>query len=310
MSHAGPLFFGFPLHELAEDDSRIVRYLTRAWTNEHGTPPSDLDEDLDKLRPLFQSHVTGTRVREHVKSLKPLRMSRPFIPEVFFLAVDADRGLVTPEGRALIEAAQDQTEPQAASLVDTIAQFYGDSLRAWMAKSIETGLVPLPSAGFAMFLLINGSVGQQRAMQFPSEKHEEADLATVIMDVASIFSTTLHGPAIKAKERVQLRTSWVVSQAVRHLGNSMSRGSDRKTGLASIWVEEDHTNALLSDISVAIRARSRATHSDVEAAFDAAVAEYERGRVILGAWGISHERRRQTLQIREDFLEAFYRVRP
>ncbi|WP_152926108.1 hypothetical protein [Microbacterium sp. GCS4] len=302
--------FGFPLHELAEDDSRIVRYLTRAWTTEHGAPPFDLEDDLDKLRPLFQSHVTGTRVREHVKALTPVPMSRPFIPEVFFLAVDADRGLVTPEGRALIEAAQDPTTGQAAGLVNTIAQFYGESLRAWMAKSVETGLVPLPSAGFAMFLLINGSIGQQRAMVFPREKHEEADLATVIMDVASIFSTTVHGPAIKPKERAQLRTSWVVSQAVRHLGTSLSRGSDRKTGLASIWIEEDHTTTLLNDISVAIRARSRATPSDIEAAFDAAVAEYERGRVILGAWGISHERRRQTQQIREDFLEAFYRVRP
>lgn len=302
-------FFGFPLTELTIDDPRIVRYLARAWAIEHGAEPSDFTDDLDKLRPLFHSHVTGTRVRDHVKALNRIPLSRPFIPDIFFLAVDSERGLVTPEGRALIEAARTDATISPTDTVTAIAQFYGESLRSWMGKSVETGLVPLPSVGFAIFLLINGSVGTERAMRFPNNQDEEADLASVVMSVASTFSTTVHGPAIKTKERAQLRTSWVVSQAIRHLGRGLTRDTDKRTGLASIWIEQDRVPDLLTEIAIAIRARDKTSHTDLAAAYDAAVAEYERGRVILGAWGISHERRRHTQQVRNDLLDAFYQVR-
>lgn len=303
-------FFGFPLDELTTENPRALRYLIRAWIAEHGTEPTDFDEDLEKLRPLFHSHVTGNRVRDRVKTLDRIPQSRPYIPDVFFLPIDSERGLVTPEGRALIETTRDNnSDPSPADAVAAVARFYGDSLRAWMAKSVETGLVPLPSVGFVIFLLINGSVGPERAMRFPSKQDEEADLARVVMDVASTFSSSVHGPAIKTKERAQLRTSWVVSQAVRHLGKRLTRDSDRRTGLASIWVEEEQIPQLLTDIAIAIHARGRATPEDVAAAFDAAVAHYQQGRVILGAWGISHERRRHTQQLREGLLEATYRVR-
>lgn len=304
--------FGFELDDLDDLGASMITYLERAWRLEHDSAPVDLDEDLDKLRALFQSHVTGNRVRDHIKTLPRIPLSRPYIPEKFFLDVDADRGMVTPEGRGIIEAARVSAEERAATaatIANAVALFYGESLRTWMAKSVETGLVPLPSVGFAIFLLINGSIGEPRAMRFPNQQDEEADLAKVVMTVASTFSSTLHGPPIKPKERTQLRTSWVVSQAVRHLGRNITRGSDKKTGVASIWVEADHVDALLDDISIAIRARGKAEDADVEAAFDAAAAEYESGRVILGAWGISHERRRQTQQLRQGLLDAFQRAR-
>lgn len=169
-------FFGFPLDELTTENPRVLRYLIRAWIAEHGTEPTDFDEDLEKLRPLFHSHVTGNRVRDRVKTLDRIPQSRPYIPDVFFLPIDSERGLVTPEGRALIETTRDNnSDPSPADAVAAVARFYGDSLRAWMAKSVETGLVPLPSVGFVIFLLINGSVGPERAMRFPSKQDEEAE---------------------------------------------------------------------------------------------------------------------------------------
>lgn len=311
MSQEHVVLFDTSLDEVDAYGAPMLAYLQRAWQLEHDSSPVDFDEDLDKLRPLFQSHVTGTRVRDHIKTLPRNPLPRPFIPDVFFLNVDSERGIVTPEGRALIDIAgvpAEERANRAAALSNSVALFYGHSLRTWMAKSIETGLVPLPSVGFVIFLLINGSLGEERAMRFPNHKDEEDALAGVIMNVASTFSTTLHGPAIKPKERAQLRTSWVISQAVRHLGRSITRGPEKRTGVATIWVDPDGVSPLLEDIARAIHAR-KAEPADVEAAFDAAVDEYDRGRVLLGAWGISHERRRQTQQFRDGLLEAYFRTR-
>ena len=311
MSEESVFLFGTSLDEVEVFGAPMLAYLERAWQLEHDSTPVDFEEDLERLRTVFQSHVTGTRVREHTKTLPRNPLPRPFIPDIFFLSVDADRGMVTPEGRALIDVAHVAPEDRAgraAMLSNSVALFYGDSLRTWMAKSIETGLVPLPSVGFAIFLLINGSLGEERAMRFPNQKDEEDALASVIMNVASTFSTTLNGPAIKPKERAQLRTSWVISQAVRHLGRSITRGPDQRTGVATIWIDEDRITPLLEDIARAIHAR-KAEPAEVEAAFDAAIDEYDRGRVLLGAWGISYERRRQTQQLRDGLLEAYFRTR-
>jgi hypothetical protein len=307
-----PRVLGFALDDLDALGDSLPRYLERAWKVEHETDPADFDEDLTKLRPIFQSHVTGNRVRDHIKTLGRIPGSRPFLPDALFLPVDADRGMVTPEGRAILEVARARAHDRSADLTrisGAVAEFYGGSLRSWLSKAVETGLVPLPSIGFVLFLLINGSIGEQRAMRFPNQKDEEADLAGVVMDVASTFSSHVHGPTIKPKERMQLRTSWVVSQAVRHLGAHIARDSDKKAGLASIWVEGDRIDSLLQAIAVAIHARGHAEHGDVAIAFDAALSVYDGGRVLLGAWGISHERRRQTQHLRENLLAAFDRTR-
>lgn len=310
---SGQRAFGFDLSELESSSSTtLIRYLERAWAIEHGAEPLDLQEDLERLRPIFQSHVTGSRVRDHIKTLPRIPLARPFIPHTLFIAVDSDRGIVTPEGRAVIELVRSEMSGRRSDLAEVaqeVAEFYGESLRSWIGKAVETGLVPLPSAGFAVFLLVNGSVGEMNAMRFPNLKDEELDLAAIVMNVASAFSTGVQGPPIQEKEKTQLRTSWVISQAVRHLGGNLTRGSGSNGGVASIWVEEGRVNAVLTEIVGAVRAREKATRADLERAFNDALKAYESGRVLLGAWGISHERRRSTEELRTQLLAAFDRVR-
>jgi hypothetical protein len=292
--------YGLALKDVAAGGfPALVDYLARAWQVEHGIEFDDLEDDFDKLQRVFQSHVSGKGLRDHVKSLGSLNEQRPYVPEPLIIAVASNQAIVTPEGRVVLEASRAGTrwsEADDLRCASKLAVFYGESLRGWISRASESGLLPTPSAGFVVFLMINGSVGPERAMRFPNNAAEETELAEIVMGVASSFSEGIGGPAIGAKERMQLRTSWVISQATRHLGRYITRGARDSSGVGSIWLEEPIAG-LVDALAVSIKARGVGVQ-EFGAAFEAALSQYEHGRQALSAWRIGHERQRQTDEIR------------
>ena len=124
--------------------------------------------DLETLKGLFRSHVLAKRLRDAAEDLHVIAERRPILPEAVFVAVDEDRGFVTPEGRVLLDEL-DRAEQSSAHIInrDTlldayalIADFYGDSHRRWMRKELAGGDLRPATLGFAIFLLINNSVDQ------------------------------------------------------------------------------------------------------------------------------------------------------
>jgi hypothetical protein len=194
-----------------EPDERaaICAYLRAAWRAQHGRVPSTLSVDLETLGDLFRSHVQAKRLRGAAEQLDAVVESRPPLPEAVLVPVDDQRGFVTPEGRVLLdqlersEQSGDQviTRDSVLTACALIADFYGSHQRRWMRKELTGGDVRPATLGFAVFLLINNSVGFDRALLLPSSPNDEAMLAGRVLPVVNIFSTSVGGSSVKPRER-------------------------------------------------------------------------------------------------------------
>ena len=218
---------------LESDERRAIRsYLRAAWRAQYGRMPSTLSVDLQVLEGLFRSHVQAKRLRDAAEDLEIIATRRPILPEAVFVPVDDYRGFVTPEGRVLLDELEKAEQAQSSThiinretLLDSyalIADFYGESHRTWMRKELTGGDVRPATLGFAIFLLINNSIGSKRALLLPWALEEEEMLAGRILPILSEFSVSVGGSPVKRRETERLRSNWIITETKRQLGPYIS----------------------------------------------------------------------------------------
>lgn len=240
----GPTIFeSATLHEWA-------LLLTRHWASLMGRPPADLVGDLQALAPLFASGGSAKGVKERVHELAQVEASAEDLPRSLVLVIDGS-SLITPEGRILLELLMElQRSGRRELTIEQQCWAWANSSRVrsewhlrWLQKQFQS-TVSAPVLGAALFLLINGSVGRERALLMPSDNVRDRELGHVVMPLIVEFSVALGGKAPDID--VGLRQHWVFTQVTRLLGRDVAR---EKTVEGSVlWVRPERRSHLLEDL--------------------------------------------------------------
>lgn len=298
----------------ADERESIADYLRAAWRAQYGRSVSTLSVDLETLGDLFRSHVQAKRLRAAAEGLSPISERRPLLPEAIFVAVDEQRGFVTPEGRVLLDELERASAGEGLILSRdsllgasaVIADFYGTRQRQWMRKELTGGDVRPGTFGFLVFLLVNNSVGKDRSLLLPSAQSDEEALAGRILPVINAFTTGVGGSPVKPRERERLRSNWIITEAKRQMGSLVDRADEDRA--VRYWVEPRQEQALIDELGRQLAGRKGLTLEALENALDLTMEAYDAARPSLTSWGLAHERTNHTRQVREALLTAFTRA--
>lgn len=288
-------------------------FLSAAWLAQSGRPPGGLAADLDQLEKYFTPTSTGRRLRTVISGLAPSGRKRPsWMPTEMFLSSPNGRGLVTPEGRIVLHLLEQHwgDDPVAFDIYEvgwayrTVADLY----RVWSrgrlleAMGITERALRLPVVAFNLFMLINGSVGEENAFPIPVDEDREEELSRIVGPVIDAFVVSLN-PERKLGERFRLRSGWVVTETSRHLFGYIGYEKD------AIWIVAGRVEMLIGRLSRELaRARAR-TPVDVDVAFGRMVEAYANARPTLASRRVAHERSVATRTVRERLLAGFAEAR-
>lgn len=292
----------------------VLAYLDAAWRAQFGRSTGTLSVDLEALRVLYASAVTPARkLRALAGELQRIPLSRPLVDTCLFLPVDETRGFVTPEGRALLEvcaadtAGEDRLEEVLARLVD----FYAVPRREWIADSLVGGDLRPATIGFVVFLLINGSTAESRALSIPAAANDEARLAASVIGVVNVFSVGIGHSPLEGPELTRLRSNWVVTEAGRQLPGVVvvTSGGDRArrpgpggTGLPvtdgrKIYIGEGREGAAIEAAATALARRRGFTVQRLRDALRATLIAYREASPLLKNWDRSWETERHSAEV-------------
>jgi hypothetical protein len=301
--------FGVSRSLSSQDAKALESYLVAAWIAQTRKLPAGLDSDLALLAGFFAPTSTSRRLRAGIAGLQKLSAQRPaLLTDEIFLESPSGRGLVTPEGRVLLHLLAKHGSREAVLFnLEEIAWAYravADLYRAWgrfrliEALGIKESALRLSVVGFNLALLVNGSIGEERAFPVPAEESEEQELSGIIGPIIDAFVEVLR-PRRKRRESFRLRGGWVLTETSRHLSAFVSFTS------GAIWIRQNRQRPLVDRLGNELARDKGRALSDIAHAFDALLLAYGRARPALSARAVGHERSAQTRIIKERLLVAF-----
>jgi hypothetical protein len=287
--------------------------LEELWEDVAGSPPGELQEDLELLRKRFFDPVAqGKRLREELVALPP-RPAAIGLPEPLRMVVDDERAVITPEGRTAIEllnapigdvATIELDEALAADLELTLLDHY----RRWARHRIkqvvdllgDEALRP-PVIGVLLTLLVNRSVGRSRAVLRYLEGPERDAIDEAFRAPVGRFADAIDPRQRRSLAKERLISGWTLHEVTRRYprairieeGNSVSR----------VYIAEGAERVLLDAVARAL-ARKHVGLTTAGNAFDGLVESLRDQGPTLAGYGMFFERPGDTARLRDDLLEA------
>lgn len=291
--------------------------LTSIWTETMGAEPADLEEDLASARRWFDPVAQGQRLRRELLALDSTFVDGEPGPP-WTLEVGHETLLVTPEGRCLIDyllnSNADRTEGGAAKVVDAYDRLLGSLYREWSRHRIESvvGLLAgrgkplqIPAAGVVIALLVNRCTDERRAVtRFAGGPNRD------LVDIAFFapvqrFADVLSPSGRRDRTNQRLVSGWMLHEARRRLGDGMEVQDARGGHDGKAWIRADAVSDVIRRVARDLSRghRAHATPGLFAEAFDALVEELRAQLPSLAAFGLIHERPRDTARLRAELLE-------
>jgi len=281
-----------------------IRLLTKNWLALMGSPPHLLEADLDHMAPLFANGASPKNVKARIYALPEADTETQRLPQEVMLIIDGC-ALITPEGRILLDVLLDlqrtgeeeiDVDRQLSALA-TSSSLRSEWHARWLHNQFESP-ISAPVLGAALFLLINGSVGESRALLLPSDSKRDRELGAVVMPLIAGFSKSLggHEPVSDAG----IRQHWVFTQLSRLLGRDVAR-EKAKNGTAT-FVRSGRERNLLDELASRLD-RTADPHRRYTAIADF-IDGYRRARGPLAALGQMHEDPTTTRRITDRLLAS------
>jgi hypothetical protein len=254
---------------------------------------------------LFATGTSAKSLRTTLSHLDAIVGNGQLLPETVLLPVE-DRGLITPEGRILLQVLitmrdkgdyvidADRALEALATSVETRSEWH----RAWVQRQVSGTLSP-PALGAAVFLLVNGSIGRQKALVMPVRESEDRTLANIVLPIIGKFSQTLGGKVPSAESGI--RSHWAFTQVSRFLAIDVAR--DTESDGTALFVREGREQHLIDDLAARL---AKWDPPAVSTAVDSLVREYRRVRGTLVNGGISFEDPTHTQKV----TRALTAIRP
>lgn len=285
----------------------VVAYLGAAWQAQVGRDIGSLEVDLSALEDLYAPALQAKRLRTMADRLTPIPGRRPHIDRSLFIPVDAIRGFVTAEGRALLEVAGSEHGTHAAtpSMLARLVEFYAAPRREWMVQAFVGGDLRPATLGFLVFLLINNSTSASRGLTVPAPSTDEQRLADAVIPVVNAFGTSIGGQPLKGRERERISGNWAVTESRRQMpGIVFHEGSKR---VERIYIGDGKEHDAIAGVARALGQRRGFSPEHLDSAFDAATLAYSVQRPLLKSWGLSWETEQHTGAVREHLADAMRR---
>jgi len=307
--------FGMPLVMLAPDLAHACDLLERAWHLQAGRPPGNFDADLECLADWFHPKLRGQTVRDRITALEELDAGSAELPATVLLPCGDDRYLVTPEGRAWLECAQEPRSTSGGEVVFSVDQAMPierkllATYRRWSRHRIDDviekrtgGGAPMlpPAAGIVLLLLVNRSLEPDSAIRRVRDASAQRKIDDVVADVLESFADTLVGASRRgrSREHFSLWSGYPLTEARRRLAGRLVL--DQARGL--VYIDGASEQEVIDFVARDIARRRGATEARVGAAFDALVDAY-RGRLDdLAGLGSGFERVGRTDALRDRLL--------
>jgi hypothetical protein len=283
---------------------RWARLLTRHWMSLMGRPPADLTDDLNAMTLFFASGASAKTVKARVYDLPQLEVGAAGLPRSLVLPVGGS-GLITPEGRILLDLLLElqrtgrfeiDLEQQRRAWA-TSSQLRSEWHARWLHKQFDS-TVSAPVLGAVLFLVVNGSIGEHRALLMPGETERDRELGHVVMPLIAAFSKALGGKAPDTD--IGVRQHWVFTQVTRLLGRDVAREKDG--GGSLIWVRPERERHLVENL--AHRLHKIADPARRYTAVHGLVDDYREVRGRLAALGQMHEDPTSTRRTTQQLLAA------
>jgi len=298
--------------------------LSQTWIRTGGGPPGRLDADLDACRRWFDPVAQGQRLRRELAQLEawPISVVDPGPPYTLYLA--PQKWLVTPEGRCVIDLLEKLLlSPNSGGYIidDRLLVPYDRLLAAlyrdWGRHRLQSVVdllrgsnkpLQIPAAGVVIALLVNRCTSEERALtRFASGSPKEfVDRAffTPVQAFADILSPSHRGN----RHNPRLVSGWMLYEARRRLGDGLAV-LDARGGIdGKVWIRPESEADVIQTVArdLARGHRARATPERFGDAFDALVAGLRRELPKLAAFGLMHERPRDTHRLRAQFLVSLH----
>jgi hypothetical protein len=304
--------FGVPL-ALDRADADAIRHQLRAsFEAQHHRAPGDLDSDLSQMRALRPGARAST-LRGLIGASDAVVLSRR-LPEELLVPITATRALLTAEGRIVLDvldalATDDPVvigKPELAVAYRRAAEFYGDAHRGWMAQQLRGGDLRPHVFAVAVLLLINGSVGPDRALRAEDER-DDAELSRRLAPVLNAFAVRIGGKEKLSDAEVEkgIRSAWPYTEAGRQLAGQVIRQD------GGLWVDAGEEDALITRLGWLLASRRRPVldTNAVYGALDAIVVAYQDARPALAARRLAFERSDRTQSVSSALSAAFREAR-
>lgn len=303
---------GVPPSIPREEAERLVDGLEELWTASMG-PLRNLSRDLGALKRFFDPVASGQRVRRELQKLPAAPASaRPLKPPLV-LPVQEGKLLVTPEGRVALGLLRDvlvsEGDPvmvDAAAIADGHVQLLR-LYRSWcrhrlnQTRDLLTGQAEplrIPSIGFLLVLLVNQSIGPERALPGKQELEKIRVVEDAVFESAAAFARTLDVSQRGLRpDHESLYRGWWAGEARRRLSGELELDG-------GVHIREGGDDEVLSLIARELTRRD-VDRAAVGAAFDALVAELRRRGPELAQFGLAFEHPPDTRRLRERLLSAF-----
>ena len=297
--------FGIPTGLSHDEAASIAASLTRAWLGLFSRVPGGLNSDLELLKSYFHPIAQGARLRRLIANVPEVDNGLGPLPQLLLFQIGERRGLVTPEGRIALEVLKRELGNDGDVVIDLTEiawanRVVADLYRSWTRERLRDVASPdaplqVPVVGFALTMLVNGSVGREHALPIPRSDLQEEQLSRVIGPIVDAFVDAIRRQ--NRREPFRLRGGWIVTETTRHLFGAIDRDGDL------LWVREDADERLPRELAAAL-AKRKYNRQICESALDALLGAYRAARPELASFGLSHERPSRTNRIRKAFLEA------
>ena len=280
---------GAPVDISGQRLTQWINSLASAWRELTAREAGDLESDLRDLEPLFGPKSRIRTIRERVYDLTPRSPNADPPPRQALMPI-AGGLLITPAGRTLLhvltehrESGRPVIEPAdyigaIQALIDARAAWH----QKWLSDQFETTLSPPPLAA-ALLLLINGSIGEDRALRLPADEEADKALAGVVIPLLARFAEALGSK--RTLETSTLRSHWAFSQVSRVLGRDVARMPSDEATL--MYVKPGRPAHLLDELEHRL-AKVADAHRRTEA-LDQFVNDYRAIRGQLALRGLMHE---------------------
>lgn len=201
-----------------DESEELRRFLEEAWSAQFNSLTESVEADLTKLRRWFRPDHKLSNLRAQAVTLAPMSSPPPAIlPEACFVRLGGSRGLVTPEGRALLELLRRDGEqidaPSLHEVTAAVTEFYGHGYRAYLARKLMGGDSRPTTTAFLFFLLLNGSIGPQFGVKRPSVEADERRAMQVIATTIEPIALAIGGKPIPKGNRAAMKGNWILTES-------------------------------------------------------------------------------------------------
>lgn len=304
---AGSSLFGTYNELSREQRLRTVDFLHEAWRLQFARPLGSFSVDLEALAPFYAPTLTAKRLRSLADALPASRIRRPVLSGNLFIPIGDDRGFVTPEGRLLLEVTAPSGDVNALDerMLGALIDFYATPRRDWIARTFVGGDLRPATIGFVLFLLLNGSISDVRALRIPDSLEDEARLARAIIPVVNAFVEAVGAKPLSGRELTRLRSNWAVSEARAQLPGFVR--SEDVDHARLIYIVEGQEANIINTLASALGRRRGFSLAALDSALEALARAYDHSRPLLLNWGLSWASDRSAQELTEALESATLR---